>query len=236
MDNIKYVKEIHFESLIESGSIKIGTLKDYKESEHGKMVTDPMEGITRFSGSYESISPNTIRSNSALSKVFSFGREDQVQTEEPTKAEELRERITFNLKITDFDVVGPDYYIFSFSKTYNQDDHQEWDRKQGYNAAYSIVCPNTFFRKITKQLNTIMPVKFLGLFEVQYYDENKGMDFFDPRHRYPGFCLKGYDDFSSQKEIRAVWEPLKNVEISPLILEVVSLGHCIELKTIMPTH
>ncbi|EOX3942302.1 hypothetical protein ACPHXT_000724 [Vibrio alginolyticus] len=234
MDYIKYVKEIHFDSLIENGSIKIGTLNDYKESEHGQMVTDQMEGVTRFSGLYENITPNTIKSNSVLSRLIGLDREEQVKTEDPAKAEKLPGVPRLNLKVTNYNVISPNYYIFSFSKIYSQEDHQEWDDKQGYNAAYSIVCPNTFFRKITKQLNSITPVKFLGLFEVHYYDENRGMDFFDPLHHQPGFCLKGYDDFSSQKEVRAVWEPLKNIEISPLVLEVVNLGHCIELKTIIP--
>ena len=119
--------------------------------------------------------------------------------------------------------------MFSLSNGYSKSDHDTWLEQQSYDACYKIAAPNHFFRKVTKQINKIRPVKFLGLFEVHYYDEKNGMDFFDPKNSYPAFMLKDYDGFSTQKEIRAVWEPIEKEEIEPIFIKDIKLRSYVNL-------
>ncbi len=218
MKNIKFTKKVHFDGLVDSGSIRIGTLKDYKEGEHGEMVSDSMEGAKRFSGSYTNITADTIKSSVTLSSLIDMGQGGMIP----------------KLEMKNITIHEPDYYIFSFAKGYNRLDHQEWFQKESYDVAYSIDFPTTFFRKITSELNKHNVVKFIGLFQVHYYDEKKGMDFFDPLNGHPAFCLKDYDGFSNQKEIRAVWQPVDNQAIRPINLNVTGLGSYIDLVSRLP--
>ncbi|ENM5891575.1 hypothetical protein E5115_004090 [Vibrio mimicus] len=130
----------------------------------------------------------------------------------------------------------PDFYIFSLAQGYNEEDHKAWYEKQDYDTTYKLIAPNVFFRKITRELNAINPVRFLGLFEVHYYDEQNGMDYLDPKTYFPAFSLKDYDGFSSQKEIRAVWQPIKNDPIFPLNLNVSGLSNYIEFNNSITKH
>ncbi|MFS1930586.1 hypothetical protein BCU25_016460 [Vibrio cyclitrophicus] len=218
MNYIKYIQKEHFNGLIESGSVRVGTLKDYQDGEYGEMVADSMEGVKRFSGSYSSVTSESIKSSKAMSSLIGISEGASVE----------------GLEINNYTVAEPDFYIFSFAQGHSIKDHEVWLKEEGYDVAYSIDFPTTFFRKITQQLNRITPVQFLGLFEVHYYDEKNGMDFFDPLNGHPAFCLKDYDGFSTQKEMRAVWEPLNDGEIKPINLNVEGLGRYVDLKMIIP--
>lgn len=216
MKHIKYTEKIHFDNLIKCGSIRIGTLKDYKEGEHGQMVADSMEGAKRFSGHYRNITSEDIKSSAALSLLINTNGGD-----------------IESLTVENYVIIEPDYYIFSFAQGYSLDDHKEWLEKENYEVAYSIDFTRSFFRKVTRELNKHNAVKFMGLYQVHYYDEDKGMDLLDPHNGYPAFCLKDYNGFSNQKEVRAVWAPLRNEAISPVNLNVISLGLCVELEALI---
>lgn len=211
---IKYTKNEHFENLLSIGSIRIGTLKDYKEGDHGDMVSDSMEGSKKFSGQYSELTSESIKKSSALSSLISLGDGGSIR----------------NLNMTNITIIEPDFYIFSLAENYFKDDHLMWLQKESYDVAYEIEYSKTFFRRITNELNLQNPVRFLGLFYVHYYDECNGMDFFDSKNGYPAFCLKGSADFSNQKEIRAVWQPIGRGDITPVNLKVKGLGHYVTLK------
>ncbi|HHF3092693.1 TPA: hypothetical protein ACPJ00_001567 [Vibrio diabolicus] len=132
MKHIKYTKKEHFDGLITRGSIRIGTLKDYKEGEHGEMVSDSMEGAKRFSGSYKYLTAETLKSSAALSSLISIGQGGGVS----------------NLEMNNITIIEPDYYIFSFAQGYNLNDHEEWLLKESYEIAYAIDFPSTFFKKL----------------------------------------------------------------------------------------
>lgn len=213
MKYIKYTKKVHSDGLLRCGSIRIGTLKDYKEGGHGEMVADAMEGAKRFSGTYNNISAEKIKSSLPLSSIVNL------------------ESGNINLSINNVTFIEPDYYIFSFAQGYSLHTHEKWHLKNGYDVAYVIELPSTFFKKITKELNKHNAVEFLGLFKVYYYDEKKGMDFFDPLNKLPAYCLKDDDGFSDQDEIRAVWRPINDQSIHPVNLNVASIERYIHVES-----
>lgn len=151
--------------------------------------------------------------SSSMSRIISFG--------EGTTTEYL--------SMINCTLIEPDYFIFSMSSQYSEDEHRKWHKTEGYDACYKINFPEKFFRLITQALNTIVPVRYLGLFQVHYYDEKRGMDWFDPKESFPAFALKDHADFSDQTEMRAVWQPRSTNEIEPMSLCNYLLGSCVEL-------
>lgn len=214
MKLIKYVKNEHFEGLQDSGSIRIGTLKNFRSSEHGEMVSDSMEGSKRLTGSYQNVTAGTVHKSKSLSSLIKMSNRSSIGT----------------LEMSNYVIEEPDFYIFSLAQGYSENDHSKWFEKEQYDASYKILAPNTFFRRITRTLESHRSVRFLGLFEVHYYNEDKGMDFFDSKESFPAFSMKNYDGFSDQKEIRAVWQPLSKKPIEPINLNVPGLSSSIEFN------
>jgi hypothetical protein len=58
----------------------------------------------------------------------------------------------------------------------------------------------------------------MGISRIDYYDEAKGLDLFDKRGVKQGFQLKNADKFSEQTEYKAVWQPIDNRIIKPVII------------------
>ena len=220
MELFKYLKSEHFCALSGIGSIRIGTLKNYQTQEHGTMVSDSMEGSKRFAGSYENLTADKIKGSSALSSLVSVGEGGAIGS----------------LQMNDVVIIEPNYYIFSVSNGYSKSDHLTWIAQESYDACYKLTASNHFFRKITKQINKVRSVKYLGLFEVHYYDEKNGMDFFDSKNSYPAFMLKDHDGFSTQKEIRAVWEPIGKEDIEPIFIKDKKLRAYVSLhRKVLPS-
>ena len=172
-----------------------------------------MEGAKRFTGSYSHLTADEAKKSSALSAFLGLGEGASVSY----------------VTMTNNVIIGPNCYIFSMSGGYSPQDHEKWHEQEGYDTCYKIIAPNTFFRRVTRSLNTVRPVKFLGLFQVHYYDEKHGMDYFDPRNSHPAFALKDHDGFSVQKEVRAVWSPLITTQdIEPINLLIRQLPSYVE--------
>ena len=204
----KYLSKDNFNKLINDGSIRIGTLHGYKRDEAGKMVKDTMEGSKRFSGSY-------LTMNKEMAEKSSF----------------MRHRIAFEdgatvnyFCVSNCTIMEPDYYIFSMSTQYSEDVHRKWNKEEGYDCCYKINFPKTFFKHVTQALNAIIPVRYLGLHQVHYYNEKRGMDLFDPKESFPAFALKDHAEFADQTEIRAVWQPISTNDIESKILSNRLLG------------
>lgn len=202
MELFKYLKKGHFDALMCSGLIRVGTLRGYQSIEHGSMVSDSMEGAKRFTGKYTNLTADKAKESQALSSVIHIGEGGGVGT----------------LEFTNIVIIERNYFIFSMSSIYSEADHKSWLNHESYNACYRIVDLNNFFRRVTNILNKKRPVRFLGLHEVHYYNEKQGMDFFDPKNSFPAFALKDFDGFSEQKEVRAVWVPISEEDIHPIVL------------------
>ncbi len=209
---LKYTEKKHFDSLIENGSIKIGTLKNYRSSEHGTMVSDSMEGVKSLAGTYKELTSSGIKASQSLSSFIHIG-----------EGGSLRDVSFSRMKF-----YGENYFIFSMSSIYRETDHKAWKEKENYDICYRINAPRTFFEKITQKLNELVPVKLLGVCKIHYYNENTGMDFFDPKNSYPAFMLKGCTGFAEQKEIRAVWQPNTLKDIEPIIINDTRLSTHVE--------
>ncbi|MCU7927012.1 MAG: hypothetical protein KZQ97_11295 [Candidatus Thiodiazotropha sp. (ex Dulcina madagascariensis)] len=199
MELYKFLKKEHFDLLLANGTVRVGTLMNYRSHEQGTMVTDRMEGAKNFSGGFENLTSNDLKQSYTLSTLV-----------------EVSDGSTGIGYLDNIVIEEPNYFIFSVSDGYSKQAHEKWFEQQAYDYCYKIIAPNTFFRRITRKLNEIQPVEFIGIFPVRYYNEKAGMDFFDPLEKLPAFTLKDYDEYSEQNEIRAVWRPKTMGAISPI--------------------
>jgi len=210
MSFFKYLKKEHYDLLVELGIVRIGTLKGYQSTEHGSKVGDPMEGSKSFYGAYETLKQEQI-DNQPQNAPITFSSSDVGS-----------KYVCLNNNV----ISESNYFIFSVSAGYKEEDHINWNKEESYDFSYKIILPNNFFRKVTRALNEITPVTFLGVFNIQYYDEAKGVEYFSSKNKLPAFMLKD-EEYSDQREVRAVWRP-KEVNISAINISDERLNSYIE--------
>lgn len=211
----KYINKRHFDSLLTFGSVRLGTLRGYRDHQAGNMVRDSMEGSKQFSGAYPSIDKDMLKRSTSLSRIIDIDESGSLG----------------NFSFSDCTIEDPDFFIFSMTNEYSESVHHKWRDEEGYDACYKINFPNTFFKRITQSLRTIVPVEFVGIIKVHYYDEKSGMDWFDKRESLQAYELKDYAGFSDQAEFRAVWRPISDTEIKPEVVCNESLCKYVELHS-----
>jgi hypothetical protein len=187
MEIFKYCKLPHMQALQERGSVRVGSLYGYRETEtHGEMVSDASEGKKVMSGVISSLTPDNLPKYPDLNKLvsFSYGKIE-------------------NLQILGRKEFSPNCLIFSASTEYSESTHQSWLDKEGYEACYRIMSTRLFLKAISRQLD-LLGYKFWGCAPIHYTDE---IDIASPSADiHPALCKKPI--FSRQKEIRAIWRPV----------------------------
>lgn len=202
MELFKFCRHEHLLSMKNSGSVRIGTLSDYRKTDkHGELISDEFEGSKRMSGSISNINSENAHKYPGLEglvKVESGGG--------------MTGQLTFNNCV--FSV--PDLLIFSATKEYSQQIHELWDKNEGYNSCYKIISPRLFFRAISEALGS--NYNFLGFAEVHYADE---IDIASPQAGIHPALVKRHAGYADQAEIRAIWQPVNaNAEdIEPIVLQ-----------------
>lgn len=109
------------------------------------------------------------------------------------------------------DFEAPDMYILCSSTNCSRETMKQFGRADSCLAINDI--PN-FFQTLTKVLSFITPVRFRGIYYADYSDRElnwNGKDWGTDA------ALRKAKRFSLQHEVRAVWQPLVNKEIKPVI-------------------
>ncbi len=210
----RYSTKKYTQSLLAMGIIRIGTLHDFRRTEHMKGIADPQEGRKQVFHPIEHLhvtDPNNPEVK-AIEQfgVFNFG-------DKPT-----------NVKIEGITIArsfdGPDCFILCTSKVFSKKTMLEFD---GADSCYEITNPNYFFELLTDTLNSIVPVFLGGVHEVIYQNRTEkwnGKDW----GRHPALIKE--TEFSNQAEIRAIWQPRYGQPIQPIVIGNYRLGEaCREL-------
>lgn len=192
----KYMKAHHAESFLREGTLRIGTLYEFRDMEkHGAVIGDKNEGqkslYTHLEGRY------TNENAPAISKKF-IELGDGAAFENCTLVEQ-----------TD----SPDCFLFCASAEYSAEMMAE------FKADVCVVIDNLegFYNAITKALSAKIgnPALFRGAHRCQYVARNLKHE---EDHGIPGALIKDAD-YIKQKEIRAIWEPATPLPIGPVIIK-----------------
>lgn len=196
----KFLKYEHYEGLARNGSVRLGTLSDYRTIESGGMVVDGMEGKIRFGCEDATPTREQVNAQPNLS----------IRVEEGC----LPPRVTMR----NCTVQGPDCWVFSVADSYSRKTHKQWFEEEGYDCCYQISDPQPFFRLITNELLKHYKAEYKGIGKVHYYNEQAGINPFENAGSYPPVLVKDKAHFSIQDEHRAVWTSNQITDLNPLIL------------------
>lgn len=208
-EQFKYGKRQHVDALFDEGTIRIGTLHDYRLDEKGDMVADAKEGIKTVSGTVSYANKEDIWDNEALRSIVHV------------EGEGVNLNIE-NLVIKNCNIHYEDYYVFSVAADYSAKMHKLWHEAQAYDCCYRICYPRTFLKAISKRLAGI--ARFLGCAPVIYYEKGKGIDIYSDLIKQHPALFKAGEDYGAQNEVRAVWQPLNPGPMEPKIIKVPNLG------------
>ncbi|NOH19111.1 hypothetical protein [Vibrio cyclitrophicus] len=189
------------------GGIRVGTLHDFRNSEHKKGIADPQEGKKRVE---HQIDKETISIGDRASKTARAAEEFNIIGGSGVVS---FKNVTFS---KEFD--SKDFFVLCSSYEKSRSVMSEFE---GADTCVHILDPFSFYRELTILLNSVTPVVFLGVHQVTYkerIEQWNGTSWgADP-------TLIKELEFSLQKEVRAIWAPKFNQPIEPQILASIKLG------------
>ncbi len=210
----RYSAQKYNSSLLSLGIIRVGTLYDFRHTEHNKGIADPHEGKKEVFHHIDKLfvtDPNdpNIKGNIDFKSLEKFGAVSFGSNAKNT---------TFkNIVVSkSFDV--PDCFILCMSKICSKDTMHQFE---GADSCVEIVKIESFIKFLTDALNCVWPVMFQGIYEVIYQNREEnwnGQDW----GRQPALIKE--TKFKKQGEIRAIWQPLCKQPIEPIIIGDFRLG------------
>lgn len=219
----RYSSQKHNASLLLMGSLRIGTLHDFRRKEHKRGIVDFTEGRKRVMHKIDQLyipdsEDPAIKSNRDFQALQAF------------HAVEIKNSRNITLKDVsisqNFD--APNTFILCTSKTCSTATMRQFE---GADSCVEIIAPTAFYKLLTETLNSIIPVIFRGVHEVQYQDrqetwngKNWGL--------HPSLIKE--TAYKPQAELRAIWEPRFNQNISPIILCNYKLGAYCRNRDLVP--
>nr|PMI92314.1 hypothetical protein BCU34_21380 [Vibrio sp. 10N.286.45.E10] len=201
------MKKEHAKLLLEQGSLRIGTLYEFRDEEkHGREIGDNKEGTK---SSYMEVDNETWSASNQPEFAKSF----------------------FNLgdngsiKISGVTLEKPQNSsnLYIYCTTYEFDESAM--RDFGYDTCVAIDQPEKFFKCISKSLKH--KAEYKGSHKCKYQSRRL------PHHQDSGIhpSLVKEDDYAYQKEVRSIWMPVKE-DIEPIIIKSRNLKkYCRIIKT-----
>lgn len=213
----RYSPKIFNDSLSVMGIIRIGTLHDFRKSEHKAGISDPKEGTKTVSHNIRNLhikdSSDTTKNNKKdIDSLSAFNA---------IRLGENSTNITINNLSTSKNFNEANVFILCVSKYLSK---KTMNQFEGADSCTTIINESLFFQTITETINSITPVIFRGVYQVSYQDREEQWDGLT-WGKHPAIIKE--KEFSSQGELRAIWEPRTNFEIQPLIIGNYKIGSCI---------
>ncbi len=197
----KYIKKEHLDAFFSKGSLKIGSLYEYRKVEqYGDVVGDIKEGINETV--FER--PETYEIDlSDQSPESNFFRERF-----DIKGPGIKILMPAGSKIISRDH-SPDFYIYCVTTEFSIDAMNAF----GCDSCIEIINPELFLHSISKKIRH--KASFEGGAPVTYC--NKVTNYSSPPPAHP--ALMKSIEYSYQKEFRWLWRPNKEIK-SPIYIDV----------------
>lgn len=201
----KFVEHQYLTSFFESGSLRIGTIFDFKDIiSHSEARADKDEGKHRL-----------MRSISSAIGIDS-------NSHEPIIEELFRVKEGTSAILKDFSIVverhSPDGFVFCTSYTYSEELFRRWyEDCEKNDACYLINDPEGFFKEIDKVIKN----KTLGGINSNVVYTPDPIPYNSAYARVPPAFTKEVEKYSWQKENRTVWGSMQQFgELRPFVVDV----------------
>ena len=204
----RYSAKQHNDSLLKLGIIRIGTLHDFRKSEHNRGISDSLEGKKQVSHYIEKLHVPTS-SDLAVRSTKDF---KAIETFALVKPNSLIIDATFINVSLSMNIYHPNCFVLCTSNTAGRATLREFE---GADTCVQIHDILNFYKLLTATLNSITPVEFMGIHKVIYGEKNEAWNGLNWGHR--SALIKG-TDYINQDEIRAIWAPKFKQKIEPVII------------------
>lgn len=190
----KYMRREHASLLLEKGTIRIGTLYEYRNTEeHGSVIGDPEEGIK--------------------TEFMEVGKEVWTEENQPEFSKSLiKVSGPGSHNISNFTLEkgyhSPDCYLFCTTETFDEAAMEDFE----YDTCVVIEDAERFFWAIAETIKD--KAEYIGAGRCQYTERRKHHAVADDIN--PGLIKS--PEYERQREVRAIWMP-KSESISPMIIE-----------------
>lgn len=194
----KYGARAHIQELLTKGRLRIGTLHDFRRSEHKAGIADPREGQKSvFHVMNRPVKVDDGSLDDLAMKHYRF-------INAPSGATVEFSNVAFTRNVE-----SPDCYVYCASSALSRETMSEFE---GADACYQIVDPVGFCSVVHEELNRITPIADFAIAEVEYLSREEA---WTPTSsgRHPAFIKEPH--FSRQAEIRCIWRPADRRPISP---------------------
>ena len=193
----KYMKSCHASRFKSDGTLRIGTLSEYRNVEkHGERIGDSHEGMV---GHFETVATADVATLSPFVKRFVSGVAGRI------------ENCTFTAMYE-----SPEFFVFSTALEFSRELMKEF----GYDACLRIDNPAAFFKAVTLSLQNV--ATYEGIFPCSYTDR-----FIPPGNFHAAHPAVIKDRaYESQREVRTLWHPVDG-HASPRIIRCLrAIRHC----------
>ncbi len=182
--------------LLRDGSTRVGTLFDFRREELGKGIADPEEGVLRLT--HEMRGANHFKKASPEAdalKLLGFGLAGDATIQDIAITRQIDH---------------PDVYVWCCAGELSRD---VMAGLEGSEVCVEITNAGEFFDALTRAMNALVPVEFLGFRNVDYVPRDQ---------RWDGMTLgqsaafvKEPGAYGVQKEVRAVWRAVDGGALTP---------------------
>ena len=205
----KYMEKQYADGLIAKGSIRVGTLHDFRSSEHKKGIADLYEGRKAIH--------HPIKKHVITAKSLAAGGDPLTRMLHQTGAVRMSGNARIELEGVPFtaNLNQPDLYILCVSSAKSQ---QAMSQFGAADTCIEIVELDKFFHYLSQAIAAKVggQIQYQGCQKVVYRERSEawnGSDLGVPPH------LIKDPTFAPQDEIRAIWMPMGNRPIKPEIIE-----------------
>ncbi|EAR56843.1 hypothetical protein SKA34_05165 [Photobacterium sp. SKA34] len=190
----KYMKKEHAKLLVEQGSLRIGTLYEFRDEEkHGQEIGDNKEGTKSTYMGVDQACWSTANQPEFTKSFF-----------------KLEEDATLNISGLTLEKpqTSPDFYIYCTTYEFDESAMRDF----GYDSCVAIEQPENFLKCISKSLKH--KGLYQGSYKCKYQSRRMPHDFDSGVHP----ALIKENEYSYQKEVRSIWLSTKD-NIQPIIIK-----------------
>lgn len=211
----RYSEQEYNDGLLAFGSVRVGTLHDFRQSEHKNGIADANEGIKSVSHYIPHVTERDVGSiHLKALEEFNF----------------IKYSGATNIIIKDVQVTRefnhPDCFVHCVSTSFSKVVLSQFDRAD---SCVEISDVHGFYRRLTATLSLHVPVDLIAIRSVAYMsrdEEWNGKDW----GVHPALIKE--PRFSKQVEFRAIWKPRFNGPIAPIVINDIGLINYCKLRAL----
>lgn len=211
----RYAPRKYSDSLLALGNVRIGTLHDFRRSEHKRGIADANEGkkvVVHHTPFVTTEDEGSIH----LRAFKEFGAID-IGDSHGCTFKDITVQKTFDM---------PDCFVHCISSKLSVDVMREFE---GADSCLEITRPIEFYERLTRTLSSIVPVSLYCISDVKYRTREELWNGNDWGH-HPALIKES--EFSDQYEVRAIWIPRFNGVIAPVVVNDVELIKYLEPREV----